>query len=109
MDDKKPIAVSMNPWVPITNPLDLTHLGKFMEELAEANAAAARCIIQGIDECEPVTGKPNREWLEDEIADVLANVTLVIQHFDLNSVWISNRKTVKMDRLREWHAMLKER
>lgn len=50
-----------NPWHPISDPVDLKHLGKLSEELGECSAAVARCIIQGIDECEPVTGKINRQ------------------------------------------------
>jgi hypothetical protein len=73
-----------NPWHPIDDKVDLKHLGKLGEELSELAAASSkcatavcRCIIQGVDEAEPVTGKVNREWLEDEIADVQANMDLV--------------------------------
>lgn len=54
-------------WIPNTSSLDLAVLGKLAEETAELGASLARCIIQGVIESEPVTGKPNREWLEDEI------------------------------------------
>lgn len=98
----------MNPWVPMTRPLDLKHMGKLSEELGECIAAVSRCLIQGIDECEPATGKLNRSWLEEEIADVLANISLVQQHFKLNALRIENRSFAKMTQLREWHAMLVE-
>lgn len=51
----------LNPWHPMTDAINLAHLGKLAEELNECGAAVARCIIQGIDGSEPVTGKPNRE------------------------------------------------
>lgn len=73
-----------NPWHPITDPLDLKYLGKLCEEAGELASAVSRCIIQGIDECEPSTGKPNREWLEDEVADVQANIDLVVERFGLD-------------------------
>jgi hypothetical protein len=77
MSDVYPPAVhadfALNPWRPMTRPIDLKHLGKLGEESNELGAAISRCIIQGIDEREPVTGKPNRQWLAEEIADVLAN------------------------------------
>lgn len=98
----------MNPWRPMRDPLDLKHLGKLGEELAEAGAAVARCIIQGIDEAEPVTGKPNREWLEDELADVLANLSLVTEHFGLDKNKILARADRKRDQLGEWHVMAGE-
>ena len=46
-----------NPWHPITDKVDLKYLGKLGEELNECGSAVSRCIIQGVDEREPVTGK----------------------------------------------------
>ena len=97
--------VDASPWHPMTDPVALKHLGKFAEELGECVAAVTRCIIQGIDECEPVTGKPNRQWLEDEIADVLAGANLVHEHFNLDDLRINVRKGRKIDHLRQWHKM----
>lgn len=96
----------LNPWQPITDAKDLKHLGKLSEEVGELGAAIARCIIQGIDESEPVTGKVNRVWLEDEIADVLANVGLVASHFNLDMVRMEARSNEKATKLLTWHNML---
>jgi hypothetical protein len=96
---------SMNPWHPIDNKVDLKHLGKLGEELGECSAAVARCIIQGVEEAEPVSGKPNREWLEEEIADVRANIDLVILRFGLNRERIATRAAKKMYQLSTWHEM----
>lgn len=104
-----PDKQQVNPWVPMLSPIDLKHLGKLVEELGEAQAACARCIIQGIDECEPETGKSNREWLEEELADVRANIGLVIQHFVLNSERITNRVIAKRKKLTIWHQMLNKK
>lgn len=97
---------ALNPWVPMSKPIDLKHLGKLAEELNEAASAVARCIIQGIDECEPVTLKRNREWLEDELADVTANIGLVTDHFGLDRVRMQTRAARKRTHLRAWHTML---
>lgn len=89
------------PWHPMSNPVDLKHLGKLAEELGELQAAVARCMIQGIDEVEPVTGKPNRKWIEEEVADVLANITLVEMRFKLN---IDDQRIArKIMNLQDWH------
>jgi hypothetical protein len=93
------------PWHPITDAVDLKHLGKLGEELAECGAAVSRCIIQGVDECEPETGKPNRQWLEDEIADIKANIALVEQRFGLDTARMATRAARKMAHLRQWHAL----
>lgn len=92
----------------ISDPVDLKHLGKLGEEASELGAAVSRCIIQGIDECEPVTGKLNREWLEDEIADVRANSELNIERFGLDEDRITKRVEKKKRHLRIWHAMASE-
>jgi hypothetical protein len=97
-----------NPWIPMTDPVDISHLGKFNEELSEAGAAASRCLIQGIDEKEPTTGKVNRDWLEDEIADVIALIELNIGQFMLDMNKIRTRADRKKKYLTRWFAMMDE-
>lgn len=102
----KAVPDLVSPWVPMTRPIDLKHLGKLNEELSECGAAVSRCVIQGINEMEPVTDKVNRRWLEEEIADVLANVEMVMEHFGLDRDFIAMRRIRKKNNLRRWHMML---
>ncbi len=109
------MSTDPNPWHPMSDPVDLKTIGKLLEETSELtecaaslgklSAAAARCLIQGVDARHPVTGKINRLWLQDEIADVIANIHLTIERFDLDLRYIDERKTLKTDMLRKWHAM----
>lgn len=94
-----------NPWHPITDAVDLKHLGKLGEELNECGSAVSRCIIQGVDECEPVTGKVNRDWLQDEIADVQANIDLVVARFKLDEEAMHIRAEKKKLHLKQWHGL----
>jgi hypothetical protein len=101
-----------NPWHPIDDKVDLKHLGKLGEELSELAAAASkcgaavsRCIIQGVDEAEPTSGKINRVWLEDEIADVRAGSELCIERFGLDEARIAARAEKKKAHLRQWHNL----
>ncbi len=94
-----------SPWHPMKDPVDLKHLGKLMEELGEAQAAVARCLIQGIDGLDPVTDEPNIEWLENELADVIANINLVALRFELNEDRMNERAAKKMAHLKQWHDM----
>lgn len=103
MENEKPDLVS--PWHPMSSAVDKKHIGKLLEELGELTAAASRCLIQGIDEREPITGKPNYEWLMEEIADVQANLELCIENFSLSRTFIATRKARKIVKLREWHKM----
>lgn len=94
-----------NPWHPMTDSVALKHIGKLGEEASELATACLRCIIQGVEEREPVTGKINREWLEDEIADVLANISLVVPYFDLDLARIGKREAMKREHLSKWHKL----
>lgn len=96
---------NINPWHPIQDAVELKHLGKLGEECGELAAIVCRCIIQGIDEHHPVTNVSNRKALEDEIADALANIDLVIEHFSLDAESILERKKRKKKLLRTWHKM----
>jgi NTP pyrophosphatase (non-canonical NTP hydrolase) len=98
--------MAMSEWKPETDQHALARLGKLAEETGELQAAIARCIIQGIGGYEPVSGKPNREWLTEEIADVLAMIQHVRDFYGLNHAVIEHRVKRKYDMKAEWHAML---
>lgn len=93
------------PWIPMSDPIDVKVTGKLIEEGGEVVSAAARCLIQGIDGTEPTSGKSNRLWLSEEIADARANFELAEERFDLDLEFIHRRKEEKKARLRTWHAM----
>jgi len=102
----------VNPWHPMTGMIDLKHIGKLGEECGELIgvlgnivAAISRCIIQGIMDKEPVTGKVNKRWLEEEIADVEAGIELNKKRFHLDREFIETRKQGKMAKLKIWHDM----
>jgi len=95
---------SDEPWHPITDKVDLKILGKLQEELGELQSAIARCMIQGVDECHPVTGKSNREWMQEEVADVLAGLDIAIERFhNFARKPINERRYAKREYLARWH------
>ena len=96
-----------NPWIPMSEPIDIKHLGKLTEETGELVQVICRCLIQGIDGLDPINEQEsNRDWLTKEIADVLANIDLVVKHFDLDIELIGIRRDRKKKLLRQWHGML---
>ena len=101
-EDKAP-----NPWQPEQDRIRLAVLGKLLEELGEATAIVARCIIQGIDEYEPVTKKLNRAELLKELADVAATSLMAAELFQLDSVETYRRVQRKVAHLRAWHEMIR--
>lgn len=105
-DNEIPVGAALSEWQPITSKVEFAILAKFGEELCEAGASVFRCIIQGVDEKEPKTDKVNKEWLEDEIADVLALMGFVRHHFNLDEVRIAARTKLKREYKTPWFASL---
>ncbi len=80
-------------------------LGKSAEEVNELGSALARCIIQGVNEVEPVTKKPNIQWIMEEVADVLACIELLKEQYNLDEYDIKKRVLRKKNALQEWLDM----
>lgn len=97
--------MALTKWTPTTDLMMLRRMGKLQEELAELANVAARCIIQGIDEVDPGTGKVNRLRLQHEIADVLAQCSQTIKALNLDETAISERTIEKERLMEEWEAM----
>ena len=98
--------IEPQPWVPMSDPKAIKVIGKALEERGEVVAALARCLIQGIDAADPSTGKPNREWLEDEMADEVGTWRMVGKLFMLDMDRIAERANRKEDFLAKWLGMM---
>jgi hypothetical protein len=110
MDTKDIPEIQPSTWQPIQEKFLLAVLGKLGEETAELNAIICRCIIQGIDATEPVTGKWNRDQLQDEVADVLAMIDLLFATVTLNELAIAVRRQKKLGYKNKWiQELLRER
>lgn len=106
-------AVTINPWHVETSPLRKRHLGKTLEEVGELiselgtlSSIVARCGIQGIDEVDPSSGKTNRLRLEEELADVYAQMGLLAEVFNLDRQFIASRVVVKRSHMHTWNNLL---
>jgi len=94
----------MNPWAPDTTPHQKRRIGKSVEELGELLGVCGRLDIQAVDAIDPGTGKTNRQRLQEEIADVLAQLPLTIEAFRLDREFIANRIATKQRQMHEWEA-----
>lgn len=92
-------------WDVLTDARILRRLGKTQEELSELQKVLARCILQGLDGQDPVTGRRNSHELEDETADVIAQCMCNIESLCLNEQTISERVKVKVEKMREWEKV----
>jgi len=88
---------------------DLVNKAAKIYEMHELGVVLNRCIIQGIDEADPKTGKVNREAMQDEIADVIAQCEINIDYFKLDAAKIIERIEMKKSLMVEWEAMFDER
>lgn len=104
----EPINSTIAPWMPEQDQLRLAALGKLVEEAAELAGRAARCIIQGIDEIDPDSGRTNRAELEREIADVQACIEMLGDAMP-TMMTMPERQADKVIGFRRWHQMILER
>lgn len=93
-------------WQPIDNKHDLAVIGKLGEEVCELGASLFRSVIQGIDEREPRTHKPNREWVMEEIADVEALISIAKWRLQLDENAIRIRRDRKIAYKEPWFDAL---
>jgi hypothetical protein len=98
--------IEPSPWVPMSDPRDIKVVGKNLEEFGEGVVALARALIQGIDGTEPSTGKPNRQWVQEELSDALATSRMTVEHFGLDRPAMVERAERKYDFLGRWLGML---
>lgn len=99
-------ADQISPWMPETDQHRLAILGKLAEEAGELASRAARCIIHGLDEKDPETGRSNRDELAREAADVEA--CLEIARETLAVVSADSRKASKANGFRLWHSLIEK-
>lgn len=102
--EEKPPSFRMNPWVPDDDPAQARRIGKTLEELGELTQALARVNIQGINANHVETGKPNLQWLQEETADVLAQIYCNLQFFDFDKEELYKRADRKIVLMEEWEG-----
>lgn len=102
----EPINSTISPWMPEQDRIRLAVLGKLIEECNELAARSARCIIHGLDETDPATGRLNREELAREMADVEACLDIVDSVLSVEAP--TQRRADKRAGFRRWHLMIDE-
>lgn len=80
-------------------------MGKTGEELGELSSVVSRILIQGIDEVDPASGKPNRQRLEEETGDVYAQLDENVDRLGLDGIAISERRAKKRAHMQEWEQL----
>jgi len=97
-------TMAMNPWTPDEDQHQTRRVGKTLEEMGESVAVLARISIQGLDAVDPGTGKTNRQRLQDELADVRAQITCTVLSLGLDQDYMAARAGEKIRQMAEWEA-----
>jgi len=93
-------------WKPEPDLVTHQALGKSLEECGELSKILARCLIQGVNEVEPITIALNKQELLKEIADVYAATTWLLEVLD--DKLDEERVKRKLEGFRRWDKMLTE-
>lgn len=93
-------------WLPEQDRHRLAVLGKLSEECNELGARAARCVIHGLDQQDPATGRLNREELSREIADVMACIDQAAKRLGIELD--EERFVLKTEGFDHWHELIAE-
>lgn len=96
--------MSMQKWEKDTTPHQDRRIGKTIEELGELMAVLGRIGIQGLDAIDPSSGKTNRLRMQEESADVLAQLNCNFSPFGMDSKLIIERTAEKVLKMDEWEA-----
>jgi NTP pyrophosphatase (non-canonical NTP hydrolase) len=77
-------------------------LSKLIEELGEVAQVAGKLIATG-GEPGHWDGTNLRTRIEDELADLEAAITFVLEHNDLDAGRVAERRAAKLRQFRDWH------
>lgn len=103
-----PAQITMTKWELEADTMTRRRVGKTAEECAELLAVLARISIQGIDAVDPASGKTNRQRMQEEIADVYAQLDECVSKISVDNIAISNRRTEKRRQMLEWEQLYQE-
>lgn len=101
-------ATMPSPWTPPNfDPVTRKAINKLGEENSELTTVLFRIQNQtdGLDAIIPGETKTNRQWLEEEIADVMATSALAVKHLKLDLEFIEQRAKKKTVYLEKWYML----
>ncbi|QMV00125.1 hypothetical protein GHV40_00865 [Devosia sp. D6-9] len=94
----------ISPWVPEQDPFRLAMLSKLIEECNELSGRAARCISHGLEQIDPDKNRPNIELLAEEVADVIACMTMIESRLQVTPD--EQRIERKFEGYKHWHELI---
>jgi len=78
------------------------------EECAEVIQAVSKISRFGIDNLKPGKPKTNLEHLEEELGDMMAMITILIDKGIVNRVHLEKAEAAKIEKLKQWSTIFKD-
>ena len=78
------------------------------EEAAEVIQAVSKISRFGLDNLKPGKPKTNREHLEEELGDLMAMVTILLDKGIVTRVNLEQAESAKIEKLKQWSTIFKD-
>ena len=78
------------------------------EECAEVIQAVSKISRFGLDNLKPGKPKTNRQHLEEELGDLLAMITILLDKGIVDSVQLEQAEAAKIEKLKQWSTIFKD-
>lgn len=75
------------------------------EECAEVTQAISKIFRFGFKSKHPVTGKTNKESLEEEVGDLLAMIEIMVQKCIISDTAVNDARMAKREKLKTWSTI----
>ena len=75
------------------------------EECAEVTQAISKIFRFGFDSKHPVTGKSNKESLEEETGDLLAMIDILVEKCIISDSAVNHARKAKREKLKRWSTI----
>ena len=78
------------------------------EECAEVIQAVSKISRFGIDNLKPGKEKTNRDHLEEELGDMMAMITILVDKGIVSRVQLEKAEAAKIEKLKLWSTIFKD-
>jgi len=75
------------------------------EECAEVTQAISKIFRFGFDSRHPMTGKSNRQSLEEETGDLLAMIDIMVEKCIISDSKLNEARQAKREKLKQWSGI----
>lgn len=75
------------------------------EECAEVTQSISKIFRFGFDSKHPVSGKSNKESLEEEVGDLLAMIDIMVEKCIISDSAINHARKAKREKLKQWSTI----